>query len=280
MTPEVTRRHYLDAMGITAWACRFQLPNAAPTQACEWEEPAAAVAPRQQLHALLEEPAPPARPQPTPASTPEVGRSPDGAPIKSARALLGDIAPPERIEQAPAPEAPARVPESRTQPVVFTLTCACINGRWLSVHPGEPSALEQRLLGNMLIAAGALDEPSLHFTTFNWPPVADAFAAEDPLEEAREGVAAFVAGSARRQGWQLERLLWWSDEPDESGAQGQSADALTQVLDLRQDQSHTLALPVWRAPSLQGLVRSAAAKRALWPALMALTQDASTNAMP
>ncbi len=56
MTPEVTRRHYLDAMGITGWAARYQLPNALPTEVCEWDDtPEAATPPRERLQALLDD---------------------------------------------------------------------------------------------------------------------------------------------------------------------------------------------------------------------------------
>ncbi|MCP1326250.1 hypothetical protein [Halomonas sp. 707D4] len=263
MTPEVTRRHYLDAMGITAWACRYQLPGAAPTPACEWEEPTQAVAPRQQLHALLDEPSPPA-----PARAPGADTATRSA--KSARALLGDIALPEQASEAPAPivktpSAPESAPPA--EPVVFTMTCLCIAGRWLSLHPGELTALEQRLLGNLLAAAGVLDGALPAPTIFAWPPMAGVFTPEDPLEEAREGLAAFVAGAARRQGWQLERLLWWGDEDDAAGT-------LATVLDLNEQRSHTLELPLWRAPSLATLTQGSAAKRALWPALARLADGA------
>ncbi|MFG6668379.1 hypothetical protein ACGK9R_14900 [Halomonas sp. HNIBRBA4712] len=260
MTPEASRRHYLDAMGITAWACRYQLPNARPTEACEWEAPEKA-APRQALHALLDEPAAP-RPAPPPAGAPGPAPAEHGAP-KSARALLGDIAParPEPAPQAPeADHTPATEPAPRSEPVEFTLTCACIDGRWLSLHPGTLGPAQQRLLANMLSAIGA---PAAlpTFTVFKWPPMAGAFTADDPLGEAREGVAAFIEGAVRRQGWQLERLLFWSD----------ANDTLARVLELENGQSRTLGLPVWQAPALESLT-AGAAKRALWPALRQLAE--------
>ncbi|WP_447894404.1 hypothetical protein [Vreelandella sp. GE22] len=277
MTPEASRRHYLDAMGITAWACRYQLPNALPTEACEWEAPAAAAEPRQALHALLEEQS--AAPPKAPASTqaaPEPGAS---TPPKSARALLGDIVPPERAEPVPAPapeKAPASPPVAHAEPVVFTVTCVCIDGRLLSLHPGAPGPGEQRLLGNMLSAAGLIDGALPQLITFNWPPVANAFTSEDPMGEAREGLAAFIEGAARRQGWQLERLLWWAKPALESDEPGEGGHALSQVLELRERQSHTLGLPVWQGPALDTLT-SATAKRALWPELLRLAQGSAAR---
>jgi hypothetical protein len=35
---DVVRRQYLDAMGITAFASRYRLPNALATPACEWDD--------------------------------------------------------------------------------------------------------------------------------------------------------------------------------------------------------------------------------------------------
>nr|WP_264477832.1 hypothetical protein [Halomonas malpeensis] len=255
-------------MGITAWACRYQLPGAAPTPACEWEEPTHAVAPRQQLHALLDEPSPPA-----PARAPAApGADTATRSAKSARALLGDIALPDQASEVPVPavktpSAPESAPSA--EPVVFTMTWLCIGGRWLSLHPGELTALEQRLLGNLLAAADVLESELPAPTTFAWPPMAGVFTPEDPLEEAREGLAAFVAGAASRQGWQLERLLWWGDDDD-------TASTLATVLDLNEQRSQTLELPLWRAPSLATLLQGSAAKRALWPALARLA-DSSTR---
>nr|WP_286087042.1 hypothetical protein [Halomonas sp. S3-1-1] len=249
-------------MGITAWACRYQLPNALATEACEWEAPEKAE-PRQALHALLDEPAaPPPAPKAVETPTPAEHSAP-----KSARALLGDIAPVERTapEPAPAKEAASSVPSERAEPVEFTLTCACIDGRWLSVHAGELAPAERRLLANMLIAAGASADTAPTFTAFKWPPMAGAFASDDPLTEAQEGVAAFIAGAARRQGWQLERLLYWANAPKEN----EGEDTLARVLAVEDGHSRTLMLPVWRAPAL-GSMLDAPAKRALWPKLLQL----------
>ncbi|UYF99470.1 hypothetical protein [Halomonas sp. GD1P12] len=272
MTPEASRRHYLDAMGITAWACRYQLPNALATEACEWEAPEKAE-PRQALHALLDEPqkAPARAPESAPSAPPQ--EAPSSAPPKSARALLGDIAPPARpaLEPAAAPATPQSEPAARAEPVVFTLTCACIDGRWLSVHAGELGPTERRLLANMLIAAGAPAGTTPTFTVFKWPPMAGAFASDDPLAEAREGVAAFIAGAAQRQGWHLERLLYWANAP----TQDEGEDTLARVLAFEGDHSRTLELPVWRAPAL-GSLFDAPAKRALWPKLLKLTQSGPT----
>nr|WP_145924117.1 hypothetical protein [Halomonas elongata] len=59
MTTEPHRLQYLEAMGLTAWVARYRLPNARPTEACEWEpEPAGEAgsrAPGERLHALLDD---------------------------------------------------------------------------------------------------------------------------------------------------------------------------------------------------------------------------------
>ncbi len=147
------------------------------------------------------------------------------------------------------------------------------------LQAGEMSPLEQQLLVNLLQAAGiqrgALPEVS-HFT---WPQMANAFAVEDPLDEAREGLAAFIAGSASRQGWRLERLLWWGEleaEPDtESGAEQAP---LERILNVAEGQSQTLSLPLWQGPSLGSLLDGSHSKRDLWPALQALGQQWAAGA--
>ncbi|OAZ97200.1 hypothetical protein [Halomonas sp. G11] len=265
MTPEVVRRHYLEAMGITAWASRYQLPNARPTEACEWDDtPATPTPPRERLQALLDDaPAPRSAPVETPPPSGEAEASPSAV-----RALLG-----ERSEAASKPAETAAVPTPSEAPVAkeplqFRLSCVCIGGRWLSVHAGEMDASEQRLLANICQAAGIAGGSLPEVMFFKWPPMANAFEPEDPLEEAREGVNAFISGAASRQQWQLEKILWWGADATDPDSQ-----SLSKVLDVHEEQSRTLALPVWQAPSLDTLLHSADAKRNLWPALHVLAQD-------
>lgn len=282
MTPEVARRHYLEAMGITAWACRFQLPNALPTEACEWDDaPAAEPPPRERLQALLDDaPAPrqraetpgpqtgsqtesQAQPQARSQTQPDV---PAGSASPSAvKALLAPGAAPSASRPAATPAA--ATPSEATQPLQFSLSCVCIGGRWLSLHVGEIAPREQQLLANVLQAAGLLSGKLPAVTVFKWPPMASAFTPEDPLDEAQQGVGAFIAGAAGRQGWQLQRVLCWgaSDAADDS--------PFASVMAIREEHSETLKLPVWQGPSLSQLVQSASAKRQLWPQLVALGQQ-------
>ncbi|MCG7589883.1 MULTISPECIES: hypothetical protein [Halomonadaceae] len=261
MTQEVTRRHYLDAMGITSWASRYQLPNALPTDVCEWQDAPAKAAPRERLQALLDD-------APAHQTSRQPGRESDLAPKVAAspsavKALLGQPTPAEQVSQ---PEASTELEPTtqveRAEPLTFSLSCACIDGRWLSLCEGEISAVEQQLLANMLRAAGIGHGELPTVTHFTWPPMATAFEPEEPLEEAQEGVAAFIAGAVSRQGWQLEQVLWW-------GAESATAD-LERVIALDGGHSETLALPVWQGPSLAALTQDANAKRALWPRLVAL----------
>ncbi|MDR5875338.1 hypothetical protein [Vreelandella gomseomensis] len=269
MTPEVARRHYLEAMGITAWACRYQLPNARPTEACEWDDtPAATTPPRERLQALLDD-----APSPKPADPPPVVDDVPASP-SAVRALLDDRQKaPANPAEAPATstpdEAPATSPHAApAKPLTFHVSCVCIGGRWLSLHAGDLSAAAQRLLANICQAAGLADGTLPEVTRFKWPPMANAFVSDDPLEEAREGVTAFISGAASRRHWQLEKILWWGADvadPD--------SESLSTVLDVEADRSRTLGLPVWQAPALTTLLESPAAKRALWPELCALAKD-------
>ncbi|UXZ54543.1 hypothetical protein LOS15_00445 [Halomonas sp. 7T] len=259
MTPEVIRRQYLDAMGITAWASCYQLPNARPTQACEWEEAPAQVPSRERLHALLDD-APAPRSQPS--TKPDAAASPSAV-----RALLDNAPVAEPPPEGSASTAPSvSVPEP-AKPLNFSFSCQCIGGRLLSVSEGEMSPVEQQLLANMLRAAGVLEGDMPTVSYFKWPPMATSFTPEEPLEEAQEGMAAFVAGAASRQGWRLEQVLWW-------GAQEAVEESpFARVMALANAQSQTLALPVWQGPALASLTQSAEAKRALWPRLVALGEQ-------
>jgi len=260
-------------MGITAWTSLYQLPNARLTEACEWEDAPAATPPRERLHALLDDvPAPRLRSQPANVD----GGASSSAPA-AVRALLGQ---PPAADSTPveAPIAstleistqenatPEKQAVSKAEPLTFSLSCVCIGGRWLSLHEGEITPTEQQLLANILRGAGMLSGEMPAVTYFKWPPMANTFMPEEPLEEAQEGVAAFIAGAAGRQGWQLERLLWWgADElPDDS--------PMVRVMAVSQQQSQTLSLPVWQGPALKTLAEHASAKRKLWPALVSLRE--------
>ena len=299
MNQEVIRRHYLEAMGITAWASKYQLPNALPTQACEWEESTPApMPPRERLQALLDD-APAPRRQAPESQPAEAIASPSAV-----RALLlnelkdkpgsekqGQVKQ-NHVKQNPIKQSQAKqvdaqsvtaesavdvTPAAPAKPLKFSLSCLCLNGRWLVLQTGKMSSLEQQLLANLLQAAGIQQSELPEVTHFTWPQMTNAFAVEDPLDEAREGLAAFIAGRVSRQDWQLERLLWW-------GELGAEQAPLDRILNVSEDQSHTLSLPVWQGPALGSLLDGTTSKRELWPALQALSQqwknDNSTTAEP
>ena len=281
MNQEVTRRHYLDAMGITAWAAKYQLPNALPTETCEWEDSAPApTPPRERLQALLDDAPAPKRQTPEPHA-PELQSSDpqaSGEAIASPSAVRALLDQDKQRADKPGQNKPAianpdaagsRAEAAPAKPLKFSLSCVCLEGRWMVLQAGEMRPLEQQLLANLLQAAGiqrgALPEVS-HFT---WPQMANAFAVEDPLDEAREGLAAFIAGSASRQGWRLERLLWWGELEAKPGAEQAP---LERILNVTEGHSQTLSLPLWQGPSLGSLLDGSHSKRDLWPALQALGQ--------
>ncbi|MBB3183888.1 DNA polymerase III psi subunit [Halomonas fontilapidosi] len=255
MTPEPQRLQYLEAMGLTAWASRYRLPNALPTPACEWEtaspEAEGRRAPGERLHALLDEAAEAqvAAPRPAPAE-PEPRHRPSAG---KARALLGDLVPAEVKEAEHEAPRPGPV-QQRGEALRFTLQVACLDGRWLLLLPGKapPSRVELRLLRNLLRAAGVVPEQMPTFEAFRWPQV-EELPVEAPLEEAREGLQAFLAGRQRR-GWVPERLLVFGED-----------ETLAELLTLSDGHCPLLALPAWQGPALGELAGSAEAKRALWP---------------
>ncbi|MDR9440012.1 MAG: hypothetical protein RI841_11055 [Halomonas sp.] len=255
MTPEPQRLQYLEAMGLTAWTSRYRLPNALPTPVCEWEAAAsvdeARRAPGERLHALLDEAAQAqvATPQPAPAE-PESRHRPSSG---KARALLGDLVLPDE-QGAVLEESSSRPVRHSGEALRFTLQVACLDGRWLVLLPGEapPGGMELRLLRHLLKAAGVVPEQMPAFEAFRWPQV-EGLPVEAPLEEAREGLQAFLAGRQQR-GWAPERLLVFGED-----------ETLAALLTLSDGHCPLLALPAWQGPSLSELAESAEAKRALWP---------------
>ncbi|HSH49288.1 MAG TPA: hypothetical protein VK991_11960 [Halomonas sp.] len=280
MISEPQRLQYLDAMGLTAWVARYRLPNARPSEACEWPEPSSgsgaergaeasqAVAPSERLQALL-------RPETSsaPASRPAPARSESEAPSRAAmprraRALLDDMAPegapPPRADEASSPDSASQV---QAQPSwQFDLQIACLDGRWLVVIPGQQaaSATEVRLLASLFAAAGLPLEqpPSLesHLENYRWPPLKGAplaAASHDPCQDARDGLCAFLHGR-QRLGWAPWRVFVFGMD-----------ETLAALLAVEGEHSATLNLPVWQGPALGALSTSAAAKRALWPRLAA-----------
>jgi len=255
VTAEPQRLQYLEAMGLTAWAARYRLPNARPTPACEWQDAtpqAETRPPGARLHALLDEAAQAqaAIPRPAPAE-PEARHRPAAG---KARALLGELVPPgEQDDATPEVQRSAAV-RHRGEALHFTLQVACLDGRWLVLLPGEapPGNVELRLLNHLLQAAGVVPEQRPAFEAFRWPQV-EGLPVESPLEEAREGLQAFLAGRQRR-GWVPERLLVFGEDA-----------TLDEVLSLADGHCSLLALPAWQGPALGELAGSAEAKRALWP---------------
>ncbi|WP_417331321.1 hypothetical protein [Halomonas cupida] len=273
MTAEPTRLAYLDAMGLTAWTARYQLPNALATPVCDWPEqeapqPVQARAGAESLHALLDDTAPKAAPN-SEASPAAEASARSGRSQRKARALLGDIAPLE-AEQEPGGNAAAgeveAVPETAAESAEalrFECQVCCLDGRWLlMVAQSQPLDAEcQRLLLNLLRAAGVQATQRPGFESLRWP-LEEGLPVHQPLAEARQGLKAFVAGR-RRRGWEPERVLLFGEN-----------EVLQSVVDAGDsDHSRSLALPLWQGPDLQELLGSAEAKRALWPRIQAWRQQ-------
>lgn len=267
MVGDVQRLQYLEAMGLGAWTSRYRLPNALPTPVCEWEAPPveAPTSHGARLHALLDDAAkvPPTPPPGETSSGATPSRDTDKPAVNaSARALLLGDAPPASSPSVPEPAAEPAAPTADTgkakahAALRYDLQVAALEGRWLLLVPevNAPDRAARELLGNLMRAAGITVDAALEFRSFQWPLVDNAPTAA-PLDEARDGLRAYLSGQARR-GWRPERLLVF----------GQDA-TLNEVLALEEARSETLSLPCWTLPSLEALKSSAAAKRALWPQL-------------
>jgi hypothetical protein len=253
VTPEPQRLQYLDAMGLTVWVARFRLPNARPTEPCDWSPPpqVAATPPAERLHALLDEADQAAVRQPAPPAP----REPRTALPGRARQLLGEGAAKAEADASEVAELnhPAR---PSGEPLRFTLQVACLDGRWLILLPGArpPDTVSLRLLGNLLRAAGVVHGQQLAFESFHWPQM-EGLPVTSPQEEARQGLQAFIEGAGRR-GWAPERVLVFGRDATLDG-----------LLGLKGGHCTLLGLPGWQGPALAELAGSAEAKRALWPLL-------------
>ena len=248
-------------MGVTAWVARYRLPNARPTAVCEWPlsaPPQEAQPPAERLYALLDE----AEAAPQRPATPEVKLPGRGAAPRRARQLLGLAAEEETHDVAQVVEQSApTASQPLAKPLRFTLQIACLAQRWLIVLPGEsePAAVEQRLLAQLFRAADIASREPFVFEGFRWPLI-EGQPTEAPLDEAREGLRAFIDGT-RRRGWAPERLLLFG-----------TSDAV-ESLSLTEAGTDGVGLPVWQGPALTELAYSAEAKRALWPTLLKWRQE-------
>lgn len=260
MITEPQRSQYLDAMGLTAWVSRYRLPNAAETQECEWFEPEVAPErpPAQRLHALLEGGETPQNP---PAAAKAESATPPPRPQKRARGLLESEGVVDAEQDAPSEAAPSPAAvEPRVAPQAslrFKLQVAALEGRWLVLLPAGrmPERLELQLLNNLLQAAGIVLGESPSFQAFSWPMV-EGLPVESPLDEAREGLGAFIEGQARR-GWRLERVLVFGND-----------ETLASVLAINEGHCSLLGIRGWQGPSLDELSRYSSAKRELWRSLV------------
>ncbi|WP_168014036.1 hypothetical protein [Halomonas salinarum] len=171
----------------------------------------------------------------------------------------------ERLPQEPQADASATATkaiygEGHASPpgeaLRFSLQVAALEGRWLLVLPSAspPGEMPRRLLANLLRAAGIRPAEMPAFQHFRWPMM-DELPVSAPLEEARDGLRAFIDGR-RRQGWQPERLLVFGEDT-----------TLSRVLAIEDGICPLLDIPAWQGPSLEVLAADAAAKRDLWPSL-------------
>lgn len=254
----------------------------------------AAEPPAARLQALIGDAAAPARPASAPGAdakdqwpaAPHPGQAKDGAAdrgedkpagkgIGRARAMLTGEAPAASALQegvaresggnetrggasaeTPAASAGEAAEATPGEALRFSLQIAALDGRWLLVLPAEapPGAMRRRLLANLLRAAGIRPAEMPAFQHFRWPMM-DELPVAAPLEEARDGLRAFLDGR-RRHGWRPERLLVFGEDA-----------TLSRVLALEGDTCPLLELPAWQGPSLEALATDAKAKRALWPVL-------------
>lgn len=287
--PTHQQAQYLDAMGITLWVPRYRLPNALVSSECEWPEPEKApeATAAQGLHRLVKDAeAAQASTPPTSSSQPEaiapVQRSGGEKHSAHIRALLTPDAQaddsastppieaplsPETPQPAAAEEAqPAASPTEPLEPLRFAFNALMLGQRWLILTTsGSFTPQVLKFLDAVLSALGEPDRAATRPVDFHWPMI-DGFSTEAPLEEAREGMRAFVEGR-KHQGGTPECVWLFAHEQDEH------AQVLSEVLEIQEGQSQLLKLPLVRAASLDEVMTSAEAKRQLWRQLLPLQQQ-------
>ncbi|MCX2525002.1 hypothetical protein [Larsenimonas rhizosphaerae] len=263
MVSEFYRRQYLEAMGLPMWEARYQLPHALPTPVCDWpEKPAVAPQPGTRGMAALRDAAAPVSESAAAITPPD---SATAESVVSARALLDDIR--TSTDSSPAsagkPAAAQEVESSAADPVVdtvpqevrFTWAVAALEGRWLVVVPGRALGTEaQALLKALLVACRITPGHWPVFEQLGWPMI-EGLPSPAPLDEAREGVKAFLSGR-RGRGWVPERVMVFGQD-----------EQVASVLKIEDGESHLLGLPVWQGPALEDMLGEWTQKRRLWPRL-------------
>ena len=172
---ELTRRKYLDAMGVLTYVSRGQLPGAAPTRRLMVVRQAPALS-ESVLH-------------------PSAGEADSGASAgtaaQPAMPRLDGLA--DKKVAAPAPNRPHPAPVS--QAIRFSLAAIFVGGvAWVEELPGRPLAREQvKLIQAMARAIGG-DPAQPGIAQFDWP-----MHNNHQLDLGPEAARASVAGFLQRQ---------------------------------------------------------------------------------
>ena len=241
---DLDRLACLEAMGLTLYSSRRDLPGAAPSRRVLSPTAVAAAS----LPAASRDAAPRAEPEASPGAVPSSAPSPGAMPGSLARLLDAPEARP-----APRPDAPAPAAAAKADTLRFRLAAVLAGGAlWLEELGDAPLAREQVALVHAMARACGWAGEGPRVQEFAWPmhrnPQLDQGA-----EAAAVALQAFLARLAGEAG--LTRILLLGD-----GARERAA---------------ALALPVPAVviPSTRAMLAGAAAKREAWAVLRELARS-------
>ena len=229
---ELTRRKYLEAMGISTYVSRGQLPGAAPTRRLVVVRQAVPVAPASHLA----------------GSDPDLCASAGSASIPAIPRLDG-LAEAKLASHAPDRPRPAHT----SQATRFSLAAIFVGGvAWVEELPGRPLAREQvKLIQAMARAIGG-DPAQPGIAQFDWPMHNNHQLDLGP-EAARAGVAGFLQRQIEQRNCRGLVLL------GESGATHVPAEQFGDLV-------------VVRTHATQEMLENPPVKRQVWTDLQPLVQ--------
>ncbi len=263
MITESRRRAFLDAMQITTWLPRTELPFAAPSrpELLQFVEPEPEPAPAIELDRPAAQPAP-SVPKPV-AAIPAATASPAADAV---RAVMPRIAMPERRKAAKASDAKATVVEQKpaVPPPRFALQLLRAGNVLLLVELPTGESFQSRdpayiLLKDLLRAAKLPDKPQQvgDGEPIRWPLLYRG-SLDQGAEAARDYVQGVVAAELEELGC---ACLWLIGSPALRFAGEAEADACYRELHI-DGIGHALAMP-----GLERLMEQPGSKAELWKAM-------------
>lgn len=176
---------YLQAMGIKLWIPRVQLPNAAPSQQCAWQEAAPSVSNKLSLKAqkTLARSAAQAINAPAPKLRQQTQQQP----------AIQALANPTQVHQSAGQKIPQPTPNfTAAVQTPLNLRVQQLANSWLLILPSQLSPRATKLLQNLLLTLHHQTLGILQERPFSWP--LPNLPSTPSQEEASLSLLAFLTG--------------------------------------------------------------------------------------